>query len=106
MLKTSLYCGIDTEISHNATNHHVFFFLCSQILKQTTLFFERTAYGLDKPFFIRHRLKLGINLKLIIPDRESGIRSIIMLYINNFYALFSSCSNQLFDITNKLSELI
>ena len=29
-----------------------------------------------------------------------------MLYINNFYALFSSCSNQLFDITNKLSELI
>lgn len=95
MLKTSLYRGIDTEISHNATNHHVFFFLCSQILKQTTLFFERTAYGLDKPFFIRHRLKLGINLKLII-----------MLYINNFYALFSSCSNQLFDITNKLSELI
>ena len=24
MLKTSLYRGIDTEISHNATNHHVF----------------------------------------------------------------------------------
>lgn len=93
MLKTSLYRGIDTEISHNATNHHVFFFLCSQILKQTTLFFERTAYRLNKSFFIRHRFKLGIDLKLIIPDRESGTRSIIMLYINNFYTLFSSCSN-------------
>ena len=33
MLKTGLYCSIDAEVGHNATDHHVFFALCCQEMR-------------------------------------------------------------------------
>ena len=106
MLKTGLYCSIDAEVGHNATDHHVFFALCCQVLQQTTLFLECTAYGLDESFFSGHRLKLRIDLKRIVPDGKPSTRPIIVLNIANFYPMFSSGLNQLPDITDKLLERI
>lgn len=106
MFKTGLYGSIDTEVSHDAADHHIFFTLGCQVLQQTTLFSACTACSLDESFFSGRRPKLRIDLKLIVPDRKSSTRPIIVLNIKNFYPLFPSGPNQLLDITDKLLERI
>ena len=85
MFKTGLYGSIDTEVSHDAADHHIFFTFGCQILQQTTLFSACTACSLDESFFSGRRLKLRIDLKLIVSDRKSSTRTIIVLNIKNFY---------------------
>ena len=71
MLKACLHRCIDAEVGHNAADHHIFFVLFRQIFQQAALFFERTAYSLDEPFFSQQWRKPGIDLEFIVPDGET-----------------------------------
>ena len=106
MLKACFYRCIDAEVRHDTADHHIFFALFRQIFQQTALFLESVAYSLDEPFFGLQWCKLRIDIKLIIPDGETGAGPIIMLDINDFNPLLTGGPNQFLDVSNKLFERI
>ena len=55
----------------------------------TGFFFERTAYGLDEPFFSQQWRKPGIDLEFIVPDGKARAGPIVMLDIDDLDSLFA-----------------
>ena len=106
MLKARLHRCIDAEVGHDAADHHVFFVLFRQIFQQAALFFERTAYSLDEPFFSQQWRKPGIDLEFIVPDGETGAGPIVMLDIDDLDSLFAGSPDQLLDVADKLFKRI
>ena len=89
MLKARLHRCIDAEVGHDAADHHIFFVLFRQIFQQSALFLESVAYSLNEPFFGLQWCKLRIDIKLIIPDGETGAGPIVMLDIDDLDSLFA-----------------
>ena len=101
MLKARLHRCIDAEVRHDTADHHIFFALCGQIFQQSALFLESVAYSLDEPFFGLQWCKLRIDIKLIIPDGETGAGPIVMLDIDDLDSLFAGSPDQLLDVADK-----
>ena len=82
-------------------DHHIFFATKIRYSTDHALSFlkKSVAYSLDEPFFGLQWCKLRIDIKLIIPDGETGAGPIIMLDINDFNPLLTGGPNQFLDVS-------